>query len=103
MRRTPWLAVTVVCGRDDEEAARPAAPIRLAVVKNRTGRRAPIAGIEEALAYRFTRCFPTETRDGCPTSEWRKQPACREREPCITVMTSRDHSGGGVTKPARDA
>jgi luciferase family oxidoreductase group 1 len=48
------LAVTVVCGRDDEEAERLAAPIRLAVVRNRTGRRAPIAGIEEALAYRFT-------------------------------------------------
>ena len=49
------LAVTVVCGADDEEAERMAAPIRLAVVRNRTGRRAPIASIEEALAYRFTR------------------------------------------------
>ena len=48
------LAVTVVCGATDEEAERLAAPIRLAVVRNRTGRRAPIAGIEEALAYRFT-------------------------------------------------
>lgn len=48
------LAVTVVCGASDEEAERLAAPIRLAVVRNRTGRRAPIAGIEEALAYRFT-------------------------------------------------
>ena len=48
------LAVTVVCGRDDEEAEKLAAPIRLAVVRNRTGRRAPIAGIEEALAYRFS-------------------------------------------------
>ena len=48
------LAVTVVCGADDEEAARLAAPIRVAIVKNRTGRRAPIAGIEEALAYAFT-------------------------------------------------
>lgn len=48
------LAVTVVCGPDDEQAERLAAPIRLAVVRNRTGRRAPIAGIEEALAYRFT-------------------------------------------------
>src|SRR5688500_14224341 len=48
------LAVTVVCGRDDEEAERMAAPIRLAVVRNRTGRRAPIASIDEALAYRFT-------------------------------------------------
>jgi luciferase family oxidoreductase group 1 len=48
------LAITVVCGRDDEEAERLAAPIRLAVVRNRTGRRAPIASIEEALAYRFS-------------------------------------------------
>ena len=48
------LAVTVVCGADDEEAERMAAPIRLAVVRNRTGRRAPIASVEEALAYRFT-------------------------------------------------
>jgi luciferase family oxidoreductase group 1 len=48
------LAVTVVCGATDEEAERLAAPIRLAVVRNRTGRRAPIAGIEEALAYRFS-------------------------------------------------
>jgi len=48
------LAVTVVCGRDDDEAERLAAPIRLAVVRNRTGRRAPIASVEEALAYRFS-------------------------------------------------
>jgi luciferase family oxidoreductase group 1 len=49
------LAVTVVCGATDEEAELMAAPIRLAVVRNRTGRRAPIAGVEEAVAYRFTR------------------------------------------------
>ncbi len=48
------LAVTVVCGPDDEEAERMAAPIRLAGVRNRTGRRAPIARIDEALAHRFT-------------------------------------------------
>ena len=48
------LAVTVVCGPDDEQAERMAAPVRLAVVRNRTGRRAPIASVEEALAYRFT-------------------------------------------------
>ncbi len=48
------LAVTVVCGATDEEAGQLAAPIRLAVVRNRTGRRAPIAGVAEALAYRFT-------------------------------------------------
>jgi luciferase family oxidoreductase group 1 len=47
------LAVTVVCGATDEEAERLAAPIRLAVVRNRTGRRAPIADVAEALAYRF--------------------------------------------------
>ena len=53
---TPYamLAVTVVCGPDDEQAERMAAPIRLAVVRNRTGRRAPIARVDEALAYRFT-------------------------------------------------
>ena len=48
------LAVTVVCGGDEDEAERMAAPIRLAVVRNRTGRRAPIASVDEALAYRFT-------------------------------------------------
>jgi len=55
--QTPYamLAVTVVCGPDDEQAERMAAPIRLAVVRNRTGRRAPIASVEEALAYRYTR------------------------------------------------
>jgi luciferase family oxidoreductase group 1 len=54
---TPYaiLAVTVVCGATDEEADRMAAPIRLAVVRNRTGRREPIASVDEALAYRFTR------------------------------------------------
>jgi len=48
------LAVTVVCGEDERHAERIAAPIRLAVVRNRTGRRAPIADVEEALAYRFS-------------------------------------------------
>jgi luciferase family oxidoreductase group 1 len=48
------LAVTAVCGADEAEAQRLAAPIRVAVVKNRTGRRAPIVSIEEALAYRFS-------------------------------------------------
>ncbi len=48
------LAVTVVCGDDNQHAQRIAAPIRLAVVRNRTGRRAPIADVEEALAYRFS-------------------------------------------------
>jgi luciferase family oxidoreductase group 1 len=48
------LAITAVCGADDDEAHRLAAPIRVAIVKNRTGRRSPIASIDEALAYRFT-------------------------------------------------
>jgi len=48
------LAVTVVCGEDDRHAEWIAAPIRLAVVRNRTGRRAPIADVEEALAYQFS-------------------------------------------------
>jgi luciferase family oxidoreductase group 1 len=48
------LAVAVICGPNDQEAERMAAPARLAVVRNRTGRRAPIASIEEALAYRYT-------------------------------------------------
>src|SRR5512140_164382 len=53
---TPYamLAVTAVCAERDEEAERMTAPLRLAVVKNRTGRRAPIASIEEALAYELT-------------------------------------------------
>ena len=48
------LAVTAVCADTDEEAARLAAPLRVAIVKNRTGRRAPIVSIEEALAYQFS-------------------------------------------------
>lgn len=48
------LAVTCVCGEDDEDAQRQAAPLRLAVVRTRTGQRAPIATIEEALAYEFS-------------------------------------------------
>jgi len=48
------LAVTAVCGADDDDARRLAAPIRVAVVKNRTGRRGPIVSIDEALAYRFS-------------------------------------------------
>jgi luciferase family oxidoreductase group 1 len=48
------LAVTAVCGADTAEAERLAAPIRLAIVKTRTGKREPIAGVEEALAYRFS-------------------------------------------------
>jgi luciferase family oxidoreductase group 1 len=48
------LALTAVCGADDEDARRLAAPIRVAVVKNRTGRRGPIVSVDEALAYRFS-------------------------------------------------
>jgi len=48
------LAVTAVCAATDEEAERLAAPLRVAIVKNRTGRRAPIVSIDEALAYPFT-------------------------------------------------
>jgi luciferase family oxidoreductase group 1 len=48
------LAVTAVCGVDDEDGRRLAAPIRVAVVKNRTGRRSPIVSIDEALAYQLT-------------------------------------------------
>jgi luciferase family oxidoreductase group 1 len=48
------LAVTAVCAGTDEDARRMAAPLRVAVVKSRTGRRAPICSIEEALAYEYT-------------------------------------------------
>jgi luciferase family oxidoreductase group 1 len=48
------LAVTCVCGETDEDARRQAAPLRLAIVKTRTGKREPIASIEDALAYKFT-------------------------------------------------
>jgi luciferase family oxidoreductase group 1 len=48
------VAVTTVCGTDDDDAQRQAAPIRVAVVKNRTGRRGPVVSIDEAIAYPFT-------------------------------------------------
>jgi luciferase family oxidoreductase group 1 len=48
------LAVTAVCAETDDEATRLAAPLRVAIVRNRTGRRAPICSIDEALAYEFT-------------------------------------------------
>lgn len=48
------LAVTVVCGEDDEHARRLAAPLKLGFVRIRTGKAAPLASIEEALAYQFT-------------------------------------------------
>jgi luciferase family oxidoreductase group 1 len=54
--RAPYaiLAVTAVCADSDEEANRLAAPLRVAVARNRTGRRAPICTIDEAVAYEFT-------------------------------------------------
>jgi luciferase family oxidoreductase group 1 len=48
------LAVTAVCGTDDDHARWLAAPLRVAIVKNRTGRRGPIVSPDEALAYPFT-------------------------------------------------
>ncbi len=48
------LAVTAVCGRDDEEAQRLAAPLRVAIARSRTGQRGPIPSTEDALAYEFT-------------------------------------------------
>jgi luciferase family oxidoreductase group 1 len=55
-RAAPYaiLAVTAVCADTDEEARRMAAPLRVAIARNRTGRRAPICTIEEALVYEFT-------------------------------------------------
>ncbi len=47
-------AVTTICGATDEEAQRLAAPMRVAVVNSRTGKRAPIVSIEDALARTFT-------------------------------------------------
>ncbi len=44
------LAVTCVCGEDAEDAGRQAAPIRVAIVNTRTGKRQPIVSIDEALA-----------------------------------------------------
>jgi luciferase family oxidoreductase group 1 len=48
------LAVTCICGEDDDAARRMAAPIRVAIAKNRTGKREPILSIEDALSYCFT-------------------------------------------------
>ncbi|MBA2538163.1 MAG: LLM class flavin-dependent oxidoreductase [Deltaproteobacteria bacterium] len=53
---TPYamLAVTCVCAPTTDEAERLAAPLRLAIVRNRTGQRGPIPTVEEALAYEMT-------------------------------------------------
>jgi len=48
------LAVTVICGEDDEHAVRMAAPVKLAIARSVTGQRLPIATEAEALAYRFS-------------------------------------------------
>jgi luciferase family oxidoreductase group 1 len=47
-------AVTVICGADDADAQRLAAPVRVAIANSRTGKRVPIPSIEEALAYTFS-------------------------------------------------
>ena len=54
--KTPYaiLAVTVICGDDDEHAQRLAAPLRVGVVHLRTGRPMPIVSVEDALRHRFT-------------------------------------------------
>ena len=44
-------AVTVICGADDAEAQRLAAPVRVAVANSRTGKRVSIPSVEEALAH----------------------------------------------------
>jgi alkanesulfonate monooxygenase SsuD/methylene tetrahydromethanopterin reductase-like flavin-dependent oxidoreductase (luciferase family) len=49
------LASTCICGEDEDAARRLGAPIRVAIVKNRTGKREPILSVEDAPAYRFTR------------------------------------------------
>jgi luciferase family oxidoreductase group 1 len=53
---TPYamLAVTAVCAETDLRAEQMAAPLRVAIVRTRTGQRAPIASVEEALAYEMT-------------------------------------------------
>ena len=47
-------AVTVICGADDEDARRLAAPVRVAIANTRTGKRAPIPSVDEALAHTFS-------------------------------------------------
>jgi luciferase family oxidoreductase group 1 len=53
---TPYamLAVTAVCAETDLRAEQMAAPLRIAIVRTRTGQRAPIVSIEEALAYEMS-------------------------------------------------
>ena len=58
-RGRAMLAVTVVCGEDDTHANELTVPLKLAVVRSRTGRRAPLPSMDEARAYSFT---PEEER-----------------------------------------
>jgi luciferase family oxidoreductase group 1 len=53
---TPYamLAVTAVCAETDVGAEQMAAPLRIAIVRTRTGQRTPIVSIEEALAYEMS-------------------------------------------------
>jgi luciferase family oxidoreductase group 1 len=48
------LAITAVCAETAAEARRRAAPIRVAIIRTRTGKRGPIVSIEDALAYQET-------------------------------------------------
>ena len=48
------LGVTVICGEDDAHAQELLAPLKLAVVRIRTGRRAPIPTLTEAREYRYS-------------------------------------------------
>ena len=54
--REPYAmcAVTAICGATDDEAHRLAAPMRVAVVNTRTGKRSPIVSVEEALTRNFS-------------------------------------------------
>ena len=99
------LAVTCVCGEDDADALRQAAPLRLAIVKTRTGKREPIASIADALAYRFSPeeqaiaddfllgaviGGPAASRRGCASSRARSAPtsSC-----CRRCAVARDAQG----------
>ncbi|HWO22302.1 MAG TPA: LLM class flavin-dependent oxidoreductase [Kofleriaceae bacterium] len=53
---TPYAlcTVSVICGADEEDARRLAAPYRVSVVNQRAGRREPVPSVEEAVARTFT-------------------------------------------------
>jgi len=48
------MAVSVVCGEDDEHAEGLAAPLRVAFARMATGEKGPFPSVEEARAHRFT-------------------------------------------------